>query len=73
MEIFKCIIIIAYLGCLFDDSSSYDEDTDLSLRIHNLGHRFCIIRSDAEYLTKGINRLKEKYGNLPEKIATDGR
>jgi GT2 family glycosyltransferase len=38
------------LGYLFDEQLwMYVEDTDLSLRIHNLGHRICAVRDSVVY------------------------
>ncbi len=41
--------ILTDLGYLFEDFSSYNEDTDLSLRIHNLGYRFCVVKDSVVY------------------------
>ncbi len=66
---------VAKLGYLFDDQLwMYAEDTDLSLRLHNLGQKISVIRNAVVYhwhhsnLTLGKNRLLTAAGAIKNRV-----
>ncbi|MDD5454378.1 MAG: glycosyltransferase family 2 protein [Candidatus Ratteibacteria bacterium] len=60
---------IEELGYLFDEKLwMYTEDTDLSLRIHNLGYKICVVCNSVVFHMHGFpNKIKLGYFNLISK------
>jgi GT2 family glycosyltransferase len=66
---------VSKLGYLFDDQLwMYAEDTDLSLRLHNLDQKISVIRNAVVYhwhhsnMTLGKNRLLTAYGAIRNRV-----
>jgi len=54
---------VDHLGYLFDEKLwMYVEDTDLSLRIHNVGQRICVVRNSVVYHLHNGNTQIDKAG-----------